>query len=563
MRAVPFANSAMIRCLRPAHMTLFFFAKHAVVLLLLLVAAAGAGTLVAGSRQPLALRCALGLAVWGEALFLLAACGWLRPVPIVVLLLIAIGGGALRMRAWPRFGRVPALLAFAIGLPAFLLALHPPLAFDETLYHLPFVRDLAETGRLRFLGHLRFPVFPQLHELLCVPVYLLAGDAAAHLVSLVEVAVTACLIAAWARRYSVQAAPLAAALFLGSPIVIHLATILYVEAALMLFVTAGFYALDVALGESRRAPLLLSALFFGAACSVKYLGGFFAVAALLIVLVRRRRDVFLFAGAIVAAVLPTTLWIFLATGNPLFPFLPSVFGANAWALPPEPVLFWLDALRVPWDATFARARMNAQPPVTPLLIPMLLVIAAAALRGSRARVLLLLAAAYLALFTFLPRDTRYLVVFLPLFSVAAAVFVVTRLPRWTTLAAVAAAAPGVAYLAWRLALLGLPPATPNARATELATRVPGYTALMRAGSSPVYVCGGEQLQAYASGPLLGDWAGLHPFSRVLDGDGLAERLRGRKIEYLLVVKARCTTRIDGLALVYEDADAQLWRVPWL
>ncbi|MEA2463087.1 MAG: hypothetical protein QOJ98_834, partial [Acidobacteriota bacterium] len=525
------------------------------VLLLLLAAAAGAGTLVAGSREPLALRCALGLAVWGEALFLLAACGWLRPVPIVALLLVAVGGGAMRMRSWPRVSLLPALAVVAIGVPAFLLALHPPLAFDETLYHLPFVRDLAETGRLRFLGHLRFPVFPQLHELLCVPVYLLAGDAATHLMSLMEVAVTAGLAAAWARRYSVQAGPLAAALFIGSPIIVHLATILYVEAALTLFVVAGFYMLDVALGEARRGPLVLSGFFFGAACSVKYLGGFFAVAALLVVLVRRRRGVLLFASAVVAAALPTTLWIVLASGSPVFPFAPSLFGSNAWALPPEPVLSFFDALRVPWDVTFARQRMNAQPPVTPLLIPMLLAIAAAAMRSGRARVFLLLAAAYLALFTFLPRDTRYLVVFLPLFSVAAAVIVATRLPRWTTLAA---AATGVAYLAWRLALLGLPPATPEARATELATRVPGYTALTRAGSSPVYVCGGEQLQAYARGPLLGDWAGLHPYARVLDGDGtLAERLRTRNVGYVLVVKARCTTSIDGLTLVHEDAGAQL------
>jgi len=509
------------------------------------------------------LRCALGLVVWGEALFLLAACGWLRPVPMLVLLVVAVGGGMMRMATWPRFGVLPALGVIAIGVPAFLLALHPPLAFDETLYHLPFVRDLAETGRLRFLGHLRFPVFPQLHELLCVPVYLLAGDTATHLVSLVEVAFTACLAASWARRYTVQAAPLAAALFIGSPIVVHLATILYVDAALTLFVTAGCYALDLGLRESRRAPLVLSGLFLGAACSVKYLGGFFAVAALLVVLAARRRHVLLFVGAVLAAALPTTLRIFLGSGNPVFPFLSGIFGANAWALHLEPVRpgVWLDALRVAWDATFARERMNEQPPVTPLLIPMLLAIAAAAWRSGRARLLLLLAAAYLAVFMFLPRDTRYLVALLPLFSVAAAAIVATRLPRWTTAATVGAAAPGAAYLVWRLALLGLPPVTEEARTRELATRVPGYTALTRAGSSPVYVCGGEQLQAYAGGPLLGDWAGLHPYARVLDGDHLAERLRERKVVYLLVVKARCTTRIDGLALVYEDAGAQLWRVP--
>ncbi len=536
-------------------MTLFFFAGHAVVLLLLLVAAAGAGTLAAGNREPLALRCALGLAVWGEALFLLAACGWLRPVPIVILLVVAIGGGAARMHTWARIRPKHALAAIAIGAPAFLLALHPPLAFDETLYHLPFVRDLAETGRLRFLAHLRFPVFPQLQELLCVPVYLLAGDAATHLVPLVEVAVTAWLLAAWGRRYAVQAGPLAAALFLGSPIVVHLGTILYVDAALMLFVAAGFYALDVALAESRRAPLLMSGLFFGAACSVKYLGGFFAVAALLVVLVRRRQDVLPFAGAASAAALPTTLWLAFASGNPLFPFLTSVFGASSWALELETARAhpWVDALRVVWDATFARERMNHQPPVTPLLIPMVLAVAAA-WRNATARALLLMSAVYLTVYTFLPRDTRYLVAFLPLFSVAAAAIVAKRLPR---IAPFVATAPGVAYLIWRLAIMGVSPVSPD-------TRIAGYTALMRAGPSRVYVCGGEQLQYYAKGELLGDFNGLHPYAEVLDGDGassLSERLRKRDVEYLLVVKARCDVAVDsGLTLVYEDADAQLWRI---
>jgi hypothetical protein len=549
-------------------MTVFFYAHHAAVLLLVIAAAAGAGTLAAGTGEPLALRCALGLALWAEALFLLAAGGWLRTLPMLVLLLLAIAGGVWRSRSWPRIRRVPLLVSIAIGVPAFLLALHPPLAFDETLYHLSFVRDLAETGRLRFLAHLRFPVFPQFQELLCVPGYLLAGDAATHLLSLVEVGLTAWLAASWARRYAERATLLAAALFLGSPIVMHLGTILYVEGAMMLFVTAGFYTLDVALTDSRRAPLVFSAFFFAAACSVKYLGGFFALAALLVVLVRRRNEVLLFAGVIAAAALPTTIWLTLASGNPVFPFAAGLFGRSPWTLPLEPVRggFWRNALRVPWDATFARELMNAQPPVTPLLIPIVLLVAAAAFRSRRARVLVGCAGVYVVLFTFLPRDSRYLVAFLPLFSVAAAVIATKQLPRVAPLATLAAVAPGVAYLVWRLTILGLPPVTPAERTAELAARIPGYTALMRPGESRVesrvYVCGGEQLQAYAPGQLLGDFAGLHPYARVLDGHGvLSARLRARNVRHFLLIKGRCHAALDpGLALLYEDAGAQLWRV---
>jgi hypothetical protein len=544
---------------------LSFFAIHLALFAVMLTAAAGAGTLAAGGDEPLPLRCALGLALWAEALFALAALHALRGLPIVALLLISIVGGAMRWRFVASVSRWWPIAFAAFGVPLFLLSLHPPLAFDETLYHLPFVRSLAHSGALQFLGHLRFPVFPQFQELLCVPAWLLAGDTATHLVSLVELLVLAALIATWARRYTPNAAPIAAALFIGSPIVLHFATVLYVDTALTLFVTAGFYALDVALTESRRRPLVLSALFFGAACSVKYLGGYFAVAVLIIVIVARRRDALLFAAVTAAAALPTTIWLVIASGSPVFPFGAKLFGANEWTLPPEPARAHrvLDTLRVAWDVTFARARMNGQPPVTPLLIVIVLIVIAAAMREVRARVVLMLVAVYLVIFAFLPQDTRYLVPFLPLLCVVAAVMIAKRLPRATVFVTLLGLAPAVAYLAYRFTILGMPPPTAEAQSAELASRVAGYSALQRAGNAHVYVCGGEQLQVFAVGTLAGDWAGPYSYARILDVQTgtLATRLHTIGADYYLIIKSRCAYRpTDGLELVYEDAGAQLWRV---
>jgi 4-amino-4-deoxy-L-arabinose transferase-like glycosyltransferase len=373
------------------------------------------------------------------------------------------------------------------------------------------------------------------------------------------------LIAMWARRYSANAAPIAAALFIGSPIVLHLATVLYVDTALTLFVTAGFYSLDVALTESRRRPLILSAFFFGAACGVKYLGGYFAVAALIIVIVARRRDAFLFAVTTAAAALPTTIWIVIASGSPVFPFGAKLFGANDWTLPPEPERAHrvLDTLRIAWDVTFARSRMNGEPPVTPLLIVLIVLAIAAALREVRPRVVLLLIGVYLPIFAFLPQDTRYLLSFLPLFCIIAAVAIAKRWPKATTFVTLLALAPGVAYIAYRLAILGMPPTNAEAQSAELASRIAGYSALQRAGNARVYVCGGEQLQAFAIGSLAGDFAGPYSYARVLDSHTgtLATRLRTIGADYYLVIKPTCASRAtDGLELVYEDATSQLWRV---
>ncbi|MGZ8780808.1 MAG: hypothetical protein ACXW31_12865, partial [Thermoanaerobaculia bacterium] len=210
-------------------MLVLFLAKNLAVLAGLLLVAAAAGTLAAGTREGLALRTALGLGLCAHAGFFLGLIGQLRAGPILGVTLLVVIGGIWRARAesiaFPR-------LAFLVGIPIFLLALFPPIAFDETLYHLPFVHAFARDGALRFLPELRFPVFPVLHEVLCVPPFLLAGDVATHLVSVAQVVVIVALLIAWAARNDVRAGWLAAAIFLGSPLVIELGTTLYVEAAL-------------------------------------------------------------------------------------------------------------------------------------------------------------------------------------------------------------------------------------------------------------------------------------------------------------------------------------------
>jgi hypothetical protein len=437
--------------------TILFYAQHALLLALLFAVAAGAGTLALGRRGGLAVRTALGLAAIGEVLFLLGLLGALRRGPILACAGLGLIAGI--MRYGIRGGRWrasrPALVT-AIGaalLPLFVLALYPPINFDETLYHLPFVRTFARTGGIPYLPHLRFPVFPQLHELLCVPLFLFGGDTSIHLVALLETLLTVALLWDWGRRYSAPAGPLAAALFLGSPAVIQLATIGYVDAAETLFVTATLYALDRA-RETGWRWAALAGVFAGAACSVKYVGGYFAVAGLVVLVFRRdRRGLAAFATGLAAAALPTYARLLYWTGNPVFPF----FGHTPWVQPLEtipPAERLLRALRVAYDVTFARDRVNQQPPFTPLIMVMGLVILAAAVRGRRARAVVLLCAIYVAIFTFLPQDSRYLVPLLPLICVTAAAIVGPSLvPRRTFVVTLTllAVCPGIAYAVYRMA----------------------------------------------------------------------------------------------------------------
>ena len=490
------------------------------------------------------LRLTLGLALYAHACFLLGVAGQLRPLPILALTLV-FAGVYLRLRR-PQ-------IAWIVFAPLAVLALYPPIAFDETLYHLPFVQAFAREGALLFLPDLRFPVFPVLHEVLCVPPFLLAGDVAPHFVSLLELALIAALLIEWDAR----AGWLAAALFLGSPLVVHLATVLHVELALTLFVLAGFLALD-------RERYALAGFFLGSACSVKYLGFYFAGAALLYVLLRRGR-VARFALACALTALPMTAWIFLHTRDPFFPFLTK----SVWLLPASPPIPFAEramrVVRLIWDVTFARDRVGMQPPVTPFLA--LLVVAllfAAAKRDALARWVLPLCAVYVVIFTFLPQDSRYLVPLLPLICIVAARAIAARRPNAVAWIAILAIAPGIAYAGYRMVRQGLPPVQPAQRNEWLAERIPEYRALRLAGTERVYACGAEQLKAHAAGPFLGDHNGPWSYARVLTGaadtHAIAARMRRIGVRYYLVAKRRCPPprANGGMELVYEDAGAQLW-----
>ncbi|HXH38387.1 MAG TPA: hypothetical protein VNN08_07145 [Thermoanaerobaculia bacterium] len=551
------------------HQRLFFILEHAAVLLLLLVVAAAAGTLVMGSGTSLALRSAMGMAVAGQTFIVLGTIGALRPwslgafaaiVIVAAVVMVARAG----QRPTSRMGFVAAIVA----LPLFVLALYPPIAFDETLYHLPFVAAMARSGAIRFLTELRFPAFPQLHELLCVPAFLLAGDTATHLVALAEVVILAGLLIEWPPQR--LAGVLAAALFLGNPIVIQMATVTHAEVALALFIAAGVYCLD---RNTAAAGFLI-----GTACSVKYLGWYFAAAAVVYLLLlgsNRRRGIPLFVGSFLAGVLPMYARIITLTGNPFFPFLPKLFGTSAWTIPlPMPIAATTriaNALRLFWDITFARERLNFQPPYSPLFAVAMLITLIAATRDGRAAFLSAVCAGYIAIFTFLPQDSRYLMPLLPLVSIAAASSVVPMLRRKMIIAlSLLAIAPGMAYAGYRLVRQGPPPLTAAQRRQYLEDHIPEYRAIERRGPGRIYVCGAEQLMYFGNDELLGDVVGPYTSQTILgnsaDSEQLSRTLARLHVRTLLVSRAHCPVAWQRLPaappfeLVYADDGSVLWRL---
>ena len=513
------------------------------------------------------LRLTIVLAVAGQVLVVLGVLGLLRPfvlISIAAITLVVFHAEARRRGA--AFLRAPAApRETVLLLPLAALSLYPPIAFDETLYHLPFVRAIANSGAINFFADLRFPAFPVLHELLCVPIFLLLGDTATHFVAVTEVMLVAGLLIAWPKERATGL--LAAALILGNPIVMQIGSVTYVDAALMLFVAAGAYCLD-------RHPAAAGFLL-GTACCVKYLGWYFAAAGFVYLLLfgtNRRRDISLFAGAFALAVLPMYGRIVALTGNPFFPFLSKVFGASPWSvkLPgsTEPVS---RSLRLFWNVTFARDRLNFQPPYSPLFAISMLITLIAATRNRRAAFLSVVCIGYIAVFAFLPQDSRYLLPLLPLVSVTAAMSIAPLLSKRTiAILSLLAIAPGVAYAGYRLWRQGPPPFTAAQRRQYLEAHIPEYRALEHRGAGRIYVCGAEQLKYFGGDELFGEAIGPYAnqtiFGNAKNAEDLARALRPWNIRYLLISKRRLPAGWQQLPSapfferVYADDGADLWRI---
>jgi 4-amino-4-deoxy-L-arabinose transferase-like glycosyltransferase len=609
-----------------------FVGAHGLLLLALAATAWVAGRPLISAATPSDQRetgvhaTTLGLVVLATAGCLLGLLGQLAIVPVLAVaagLHLAGAAGwrelaaayAQRDRSSPARLALRALVWLVLLAPVAVLALYPPLAFDETLYHLPFARAFAASGSLPFLPELRFPVFPQLAEVLSAEMLVVGGDVATHLVALLATLLAAALLVVWGNEWEGRGRSLAgwfaAAAWLGSPIVVYLSGTGYIEPLLALLVAAACWALWKWRRSSGRRWLVHSAVFAGAAASTKYLGLPFVVALALGVVLARRppgnspvadrmRDLGLFVAVALAVMAPWYGRIVALTDNPVFPYLSGIFGAHAWPplrfdgmAPPtsaaEIVPRLIEQARrlatLPWDLVARRHLVGGLPPFSPVLLAGAPLIALGCLRERGLRPLLALVAGFVALFAILPADSRYLVTILPLVCLALGLSATHALSgvrlHWRARVAAAVAGllllPGWLYAGYRLWRLGPLPVTPPGREAFLSRQVPLYRAVARANrelqpEDTLYGLHAEQMRDYRRGEWAGDWYGPLRYGAVAPllarPGALATVLRGADVELLLVPKTEgraprfaAALAASGFELVYEDGAALLYAVP--
>ena len=510
---------------------------------------------------------ALGLGVLASLLNLLAIARVLTPPAVAAVIAVPYLSRIVVPTAFKRLplslDRVSGIGVIAL-LPAVLLslafALYPPTAFDATLYHLPIAKAFARNHGIVFLPDLRFPVSPQLFETVFAGALSVADDVTAQLTQVFCLALVSAGLIAWGRRFASERAGIwAAAIWLGSPLVVFLGGTALVDVGLAVFCTFALYAWEAARESGDSRWLTASAVFAGLAASTKYLGLFFVVALAGATLFanlpggRFRRTVHF--STVAALALAPFYWRIVGwTGSPVFPYLTRLFGDNAWHE-------WLDPL--PANASRSGLRGEIVPGaglfegtiLSPLLLLLFPIIVWRAVRDRRARLLLAVSLGYVVFWYLASPDKRYLLAILPAYGAGATAGLDAFLRRWNAAdtrparaglavcLALFLSAPGVAWNAVLLRRRGPLPVTMPERDAYLTRALPVYPALQslnrRFGSRyVVYVLFREHAAYFADGRFLGEHFGPYRYARVTDALNQPRRLLGvlqeMRVTHLLV-----------------------------
>lgn len=545
-----------------------------------------------GTELPAGLRFGLGFALLAQLMLLLGFLHQLRPGLILGMLVL------LHAAAW-RWGRPygigplpggPAarLAILALAAPVFVLALYPPLGFDQTLYHLPFSRAFADTGSLPFLGDLRFPVFPQLLEVLQAAIWLLAGEIATQQAGLLALFACLGLLWAWTReKAGEEAGCFAVAMVFGSPCAVYLATCGYLEPALGLLVLGALYAAEKAERTTAAFWPLAAGFLAGSAAATKYHGLFFLAATPLLMLRfeagERRADLrrlALYAVAALVAAGPSYARIYGFTGNPLFPFYAEIFGSGPWTeetMLPRGAERWQRVTTLLWDLSFRRDAVGWLPPYLPVFL-LALPMALYALR--RWPDLRRPAIVVLAFLVISPTHGHYFAAVASVWALLLATGLARLFARPPHRRALAAAAlllalGGPAYAFYRMNLLGPPPGDAAGRDRLLAAQLPLYPAILfldrEAPAGRVFAAGpvAARMTSYYDGTLLGDVNGVDSVARIgiraRELGSLAAALEEIGAGYALI-DAQEKEWLElaggdpGLEEVYRDAGAAVYRL---
>ena len=231
-------------------------------------------------------------------------------------------------------------LLAVVAVMTLLECLSPETSQDAMVYHLGVPDLYIRHGGFRYISGNFFSNFPQNVEMLFTLALLVEGSALAAFYHWLLGVGAVVAVAATSRRLSKGSGLLAAALFATIPSVALVATWAYVDLGQVLFQVLALLAFLDWWRCGSWKWLALAGVYTGLGGGCKYTGAtigvILGVAVFFEGAIRRRHfarslaSFFSFAAVALAVASPWFIKNIVYTGNPLYPFLYSVFGGHDW-----------------------------------------------------------------------------------------------------------------------------------------------------------------------------------------------------------------------------------------
>lgn len=220
----------------------------------------------------------------------------------------------------------------------------PEIGGDALCYHLGTPQEFLKAGRIIYSPYDVNSAFPLSIQMLYLFAIALKGGVLARFFQLEMGFLLFIAFFLMLKRLGVRQAVFWSLLFIFTPGVVNQMTTAHTDIALLFYLFLGARVLFEAVRESKGSLYCLGGVFLGLAFTVKAVAAFYAVgigAALLIYFLEGRdfkKTHLLIAGTIVALICflmvagPWYYRTYLLTGNPVYPYLPKLFGAQAIAV---------------------------------------------------------------------------------------------------------------------------------------------------------------------------------------------------------------------------------------
>jgi len=237
----------------------------------------------------------------------------------------------LRPTRWDLFFLLALLLITGLE---FSLINWSPLDFDELNYHLALPEIFFRSHAVAAIPYNIFSNFPLNVEMLYLPALAWEGAHACRAVHLFFLLLCTITVFSMARRYfNPRAALFSALIFMGIPNVIRHSVLAYNDFGLLLYILLSIHALLAWESSQDDHWLVLSGVFCGLAVGAKYTGAINLLLLSLFIFARTKKMkpliVFLLPGFLLVS--PWLLKNVFFVGNPVYPFLYSIFGGKYWS----------------------------------------------------------------------------------------------------------------------------------------------------------------------------------------------------------------------------------------